>query len=221
MDGLVLYSPIRTDTISADKRVLKFIQSEQTEESLLAMLQAEQILYTNRMLLQSFDWQKMIAGLQDLIRSYVKRKIVDREDALNWARDLLAKVRALADTATKFAKQLKGLLVTDAANNYSHLQQRVCSAQEYFDGQFLQLESLVHLHREKYTGKAKGKKYRTDLNALINLFERKRKELKNAVEMAADIQRIKEKDQASASSPELRNIDPGPSAPLQEALLHQ
>jgi hypothetical protein len=221
LDGLVLYSPIKADNISTDNRVLSFIQTEQTEDTLSAILQAEQILFTNRMLVHSFEWLKMIAGMQELINGYDARKIPDKQSAVQWAQEILSKIRAHSDIAKKFSRQLKELLVSDAGNNYLHLKERVVSAQNYFDEQLLQLESLVHAHKEKYAAQKKVKKYKTELNGLINLIERKRKELKNAVDMADDLHRIKGKDQALVANRELLNTGQNQPAPAPGEHLHQ
>ena len=187
LDGLILLSPIRSDNVINDPRIMSFIDTELSKERLAEILQAGQILYTNRMLVQSFEWSKMLSGMREFIQAHDKRKIPEKEQALQWAQEIYSMVRGHSDIARKFSAQLKALLVSDATNNYSHLQLRIRSAEKYFDEQLRQLEALVHAHKEKYAVHKKVKKYKKELNALISLFQRKGKELKNAVEMADNL----------------------------------
>lgn len=221
LEGLKLYSQITPDSIRCDSRVLNFIQTEQTEESLTKILQAEQIIFTNRMLLQSFEWLKMISGVREFIGKYDRRKIPEKEEAVKWAQNIFSKINEDNNIAKKFSRQLKELLVTDAENQYQHLQERVLSAQKYFEEQLSQLESLIHVHKEKYDTHKKVKKYKRELITLTHLLERKRKELRNAVDMAQDLCLLKEKDQASAENRELSHTAQNQSPLLPEALAHQ
>ncbi len=220
LNGLILHSRINTGSISADPRVIDFIQNEQSEESLIKILEQEQILFSNRFLLQSFEWTKVINDIKELIRGYTARTIPEKEDAVKWATGILHIAQKQNETAKKFSGQLKQLLV-DNKDNYIYLHERVTAAQTYFDEQLGQLNALVASHREKYTGKKKSKKYITELNSLRGTIERKRRELKNAAEMAGNLKNIKEKDQASAPLPELLNIDQGQISLLPATPLHQ
>lgn len=220
LDGLVLYSQINTGSISSDPRVIEFIRNEQSEESLIKILEQEQILFSNRFLLQSFEWIKVISSIKELIRDYNTRTIPEKEEAIKWAAEILNIAQKQSETAKKFSVQLKQLLV-DNKDHYSHLHERVIAAQTYFDEQLAQLNALIASHREKYTGKKKVKKYITELNSLRGTIERKRRELKNAAEMAGNLKNIKEKDQASASTRELLNIDQGQISLLPVTPLHQ
>lgn len=221
LDGLVLYSPINAGSISSDQRVISFIESEQSEEQLNKILQHEQVLFSNRFLLQSFEWLKLIASIKDLLYGYKTRTIPEKEDAAKWAGGLLNIAIQQETTAKKFSIQLKQLLIDESDNGFILLGERTVAAQKYFDEQLNQLSALVIAHREKYTGKKKSKKYVTELNSLRGSIERKRLELKNAVEMASNLKNIKETDQASVSSRELPNNDQGQLSLLPEAPVRQ
>jgi hypothetical protein len=220
LDGLILYSQINNNSISSDPRVIEFIQKELSEESLIKILEQEQILYSNRFLLKSFEWIKVITAIKELISDYNSRVIPNKEEAVKWAGEILNMALKQNDTAKKFSVQLKQLMV-ESEDNYDRLNERVLKAQEYFDEQLAQLNALIASHREKYTGKKKVKKYITELNSLRGTIERKRRELKNAVEMADNLKNIKEKDQASASHQELLHIDQGQISLLPATPLHQ
>lgn len=221
LDGLVLYSRIAPDNISTDPQVISFTQNEQKENELLLLLQQEQRLFANRMLLQSFEWLKLINEVQVFIGGYDKRVIPKKEDAVKWAADILKIVKAQDDIAKKFSRQLKQILIQTTEKDNFQLKERTLAAQSYFDKELSQIISLVQLHKEKYTSKKKVKKYQSDLSGLKNIIERKRKELINAVEMAGNILIIREKDQASGQNPELPNNVQSPEHHADEVSLHQ
>lgn len=85
----------------------------------------------------------------------------------------------------------------------------------------MQTQALVHAHIEKYSTKKKSKKYLTELKGLSNVFSRKRKELKNAVDMAQHLSVSKEKDRALAPNPGLLHTVQNLPLPLHEELPHQ
>jgi hypothetical protein len=221
LDGLVLYSKIRTDNISTDPMVVSFAQHHQKESELLLLLEQEQRIFANRMLLQSFDWLKMLQELQAFIKGYDKRKIPDKEDAVKWSGDILRIAITQSETAKKFSKQLKQILAETADGDYSRLKERINAAQAYFDKELAQLITLITTHKEIYAARKRAKKYNAELNDLINIAERKRKELKNAVAMAENILHIKEKDQSSGQIPGSQHISQSPGHPVAEEPLHQ
>lgn len=221
LDGLVLYSRIAPDNISTDPRVISFTQNEQKENELLSLLQQEQRLFANRMLLQSFEWLKLINEIQVFIGGYDKRVIPKKEDAVKWAADILKIVKTQDDIAKKFSRQLKQILIQTTVKDDTQLKERTLAAQSYFDKELSQIVSLIQLHKEKYTSKKKVKKYQSDLSSLKSIIERKRKELINAVEMAGNIFIIREKDQASGQNLELPNNVQSPEHHVDEVPLHQ
>ena len=64
LKGLVLYSRIQQDSISTDQRVISYTLREKNTNALQAILREEQLAYTGKLLLQSFNWSKIIHATQ-------------------------------------------------------------------------------------------------------------------------------------------------------------
>jgi hypothetical protein len=220
LNGLVLYSKIYADSISTDPRVIVFTRNEKNADALHTILREEQLAYTGKMLLQSFNWSKIINNIDVLIDAYPTRNIPGKIAAVKWARELQSQVLAQEEVARKFLKQLQQILSL-ANKDYVLLQERITLAEKYFSDQLALIRASLNWHLKDYKTFKRIKQYLTDLENLEHLLAWKKKELLNAVEMAGSLTTIRETGQASDQLPEPPRTDQNPAPRLNEAPLHQ
>mgnify|MGYP000851159381 CR=1 FL=1 len=184
LDGLVLHSRIRPDCISTDERVLDFIRNGKQEEILDSLLQKEQLLFTHRQLIQSFEWAKLSAATESLLESYPGRKIPLRETAVRWAEGIVKKISGQQEVAEKFRKQLDQLLADPDSCDYTLVCKRIQAAEQYFKEDLSLASAAFADHIKEYTSKQKVKSYIRDLEKLHASLRQKTIDIKNAKLMA-------------------------------------
>jgi len=216
--GLVLYSKIHADSISTNARVISFTRDEKDTDALQSILQEQQLVYTSRTLLQSFNWTKIIDNIDLLIDSYPARNIPGKIAAIKWARELNKQVKTEEEVSNKFLRQLQQIL---SGTNYLLLKERTGLAEKYFSGQLILISASINRHIKDYKSLKRIKQYITDLENLERLISWKKKELKNAMEMAESFALLKEKDPPSGPIPVLPHTDQNPALLLTEVPLHQ
>lgn len=185
LQGLVLKSRILPDSIMTDNRVIEFVRHELAEDDLQQTLEKEQKAYVTLTLLQSFSWEKVLEAVQINVENYEQRQIPDKEICIEWANRLLVKVNEQKDVADKFKKQLEYLFTTSDPDGYQKLYERTKAASKYFvedmESKLLQ-PAKNHINETKV--KQKVKRYVKELQELIVLFERKKLQLQQALQLA-------------------------------------
>ncbi|MBA4167419.1 MAG: AAA family ATPase [Chitinophagaceae bacterium] len=221
LKGLVLYSKIQGESICTDQRVIDFTREEKDSDALQTILREEQLVYTGKLLLQSFSWSKIISSSNKLIDDYPARNIPGKIAAVKWARELNALLVEQEEVSKKFLKQLQQILSEPNSKNYLLLRERIGRAEKYFSEQLMKISASVHWHIKEYKAFKRIKQYLTDLENLDHLISWKKKELLNAVEMANSLAALTETGRSSDRSLDLRHNDQNPESLLSEALPHQ
>ena len=72
LDGLILRSPINTDSLFTDEKVAGYVSGQEKPEELTNTLEQEQRLYLERMLLHSFDFEPIEKGAIESGEKYLK-----------------------------------------------------------------------------------------------------------------------------------------------------
>ena len=219
LNNLVLYSKIREDSISTDQRVVYFTGEEKDVSILQSLLAEEQLVYTGKLLLQSFGWSKLIGKVDALLDSYPARNIPGKPAAIKWARDLYKLLREQEEVAKKFHRQLQQIM--SVKTDYELLKERTVLAERYFSEQLLKASVSVSRHIKEYKAFKRIKQYLTDLEAIERMVALKIKELVNAVDMAGSLAALKETGLSSAAPPESPHTDQSRSLLLSEAPPHQ
>jgi len=185
LEGLALYSRIYPESIRTDERVVAFTQTEKEETILHSLLQEEQLRFMERLLIQFFDWIKPVLALENLTDGYEDRMIQDKEQALQWSRDLLRTSLNHQQVALKFQKQLEQLLFAEAEER-DHLlvNARIAAATGYFKDGLETMSAEINAHIKKYAPKQRVKKYIRTLEELLSVLSLKNKELKHAVQLS-------------------------------------
>ncbi len=160
LDGIVLHSQIRSESISTDERVIEFARKENEAEELEQLLKFEQQKFWADQLLQLFDFRKPIAVLENFMEDLPDKKLPDLKSAIDLGNLLLARTKEKQEVARKFRQELSQLLNNIAQSGTATLEERVKKAIVYFSGFFKDeiLQPLIN-HEASLSKAAKVKKY--------------------------------------------------------------
>jgi uncharacterized protein YpbB len=181
--GLILYSRIQPYAINTDERVLNFTRLEKEADQLEQELQEEQKVFIARSLLQTFDWIKLSEAWQSHFEEYESRQIPDKNSCIQWAKGVLDTVIKQQEMAEKFTRQLEQLLPHAPQDRYQYLHQRVSAGSTYFLTAMGEMEAAIQTHIDEVKVKQKIRKYVTALKELYLLPQRKKQQLKQAIQI--------------------------------------
>ncbi|MEK6783223.1 MAG: helix-turn-helix domain-containing protein [Bacteroidota bacterium] len=160
LDGIVLHSKIQPESISTDERVIAFARKENEVDELETLLKFEQKKYWAEQLLQTFDFKKLIAVVENFLEDLPGKKLPDVKSAIALGDSLQAKAKEIQEVARKFQPELNKLLNSVPQSGTRLLEERVKKAIVYFSG-FFKNEILQPLlqHEASLSKVAKVKKY--------------------------------------------------------------
>ncbi len=189
LKGLVLHSRISQECIRTDNRVIEFVKNELPEDSLQKTLELEQKAFVRQLLLKSFDLQKTADAVKIHLEEYGDRQIPDKQKFIKWATELNNNANNQLNVSQKFTKQLEYLFLTCEEDGYKKLHERTTAATNFFVTE-LQTKILDSIKNriEKVKGKKKVKRYVKDLQELMLLYERKKQQIKQALQLAEALQ---------------------------------
>ena len=184
LEGLVLRSRVPSYAIRTDFQVVNFMKNMSAISDLDPILQEAQKRYLGQILLQSFRWNNMCDELESLIEEQEGKKIEGKEEAVEFLKDLLAKLRAQEVVANKFITQLYKMLA-QAEIDYEKICERSNAAVSWFLPTFSKecLEPMEN-HIEEWRVKKRTKKYISTLKSILLDFKRKHEQLKHSQTIA-------------------------------------
>jgi len=185
LEGLVLRSRVPSYAIRTDYQVVNFMKQMESMGDLSEILQESQRRYLGQILLQSFRWVNMCDELELLIEEQEGKKIEGKEEAVEFLKDLLSKLKAQEQVANKFMTQLYKMLGTTEQIDYEKICERSNAAVSWFIPTFTQecLEPLDK-HIEEWKVKKRTKKYVSTLKSILLDFKRKHEQLKHSQTIA-------------------------------------
>ena len=184
LEGLVLRSRVPSYAIRTDFQVVNFMKNMSAISDLDPILQEAQKRYLGQILLQSFRWNNMCDELESLIEEQKGKKIEGKEEAVEFLKDLLSKLRAQEVVANKFITQLYKMLA-QAEIDYEKICERSNAAVSWFLPTFSKecLEPMER-HIEEWRVKKRTKKYISTLKSILLDFKRKYEQLKHSQTIA-------------------------------------
>lgn len=189
LEGLILYSRIRPDSISTDERANAFAATEVAEELLQRQLKEEQKQYTHDLLLKVFNWQKLVAKLHLFSKDMQGRRIPLLEEAKALASELLQKAKVHQKTADTFSGRLQNMLDQAEQQGYGFVNERIEAAGKYFnDALYNDLFLPLEKHYEAIKGKSKVKKYLKDLQDVVATCKQKKIHLEQAMRITSGLE---------------------------------
>ncbi|MDI3318575.1 helix-turn-helix domain-containing protein [Pinibacter soli] len=188
LEGLILFSRIQPHAISTDERVIAFSQTAAKAEDLKEYLEEAQKVFIAKSLLISFDWEKIVAQLENLCEENADRQIPEKEDAIKLAEQLLQKAWKQKETAQKFLFQLERLVETAEADNYVQLNARMEAAANYFKNALKEeLIDPFQKHIDAMRVKKRTGKYVGALKYIQITFLRKKQQIEQSFQITSGL----------------------------------
>jgi ATP-dependent exoDNAse (exonuclease V) alpha subunit len=137
LDGIVLFSKIRSNCILTDDHAIRFSQTEKTEEDLHRLFQQGKKKFWEERLLLYFDWRPMYGLLHELDKLLEEKTSAEYDSLRILSSGFKKKVRELEDTTRKFQHQLTQIIRQETADEGLLLKERCQKAVVYFHEQFV------------------------------------------------------------------------------------
>ena len=137
LDGIVLFSKIRSNCILTDDHAIRFSQTEKTEDDLHRLFQQGKKKFWEERLLLYFDWRPMYGLLRELDKLLEEKSSEEYDSIKALSSAFKKKVRELEDTTLKFQHQLTQIIRQETADDGSLLKERCQKAVVYFHEQFV------------------------------------------------------------------------------------
>jgi len=184
IDGMVLKSKITSASINTDPRIIEFAQNESPEDALDNQLRMSQKIFAEQAIAQAFDLAEAYDLWLDFTKDMIRRAIPEKEEASEFALEMLNLVKELEQTGRRFVPQIHQLLNLNDANRYQQLNDRVQAGAGWFLNKLTTVLQAVRQHAEAYRVKQKTKKYISEVKAQIQALERKQIQIEQAAAVA-------------------------------------
>ncbi|MNX77214.1 ATP-dependent RecD-like DNA helicase [compost metagenome] len=184
IDGMVLKSKITPASINTDPRIIEFAQNESPEDALDNQLRMSQKIFAEQAIAQAFDFAEAYDLWLDFTKDMIRRAIPEKEEASEFALEMLNLVKELEQTGRRFVPQIHQLLNLNDANRYQQLNDRVQAGAAWFLGKLTAVLQAVKQHAEAYRVKQKTKKYISEVKTQIQALERKQIQIEQAAAVA-------------------------------------
>jgi hypothetical protein len=133
LEGMVLHSKIRTNSLFADDRIVQFTRNIAPVEVLQQQLIEAKKVYHEKVIGSLFDFQKPLYNTRDLQKYLDEHATSFNPEILPWIERLINKLNALQTTSEKFRHQLTKLFaLTERAEDNVELQERIKTAANWF-----------------------------------------------------------------------------------------
>lgn len=131
LDGVTLLSKIHAQSIRSDERIIEFTRRETPEAEIERILKDEKPKYAAKVLVQTFNWNKLVNEVMGLKEFTATKSIPEKESVTTWVEVLVAKTKEQQSVAAKFIPQLQHILNNEPIDE-ALLNERVTKAKQYF-----------------------------------------------------------------------------------------
>lgn len=161
LDGIVLLSPINSNSIMVDSRIQRFSKNNFNEDLLPDFVNRKKRDTLCNMLIKLFSFNLLEVAVLDL-KGYVTEFRADFSDYTpEMVENILSIVQDLSDVGTRFAVQLRKIT---NANDFSLLNSRVNDAKKYFLQRLETLEKVMDITNVSTKKKERANKFSKLLN---------------------------------------------------------
>ena len=161
LDGIVLLSPINSNSIMVDSRIQRFSKNNFNEDLLPDFVNRKKRDTLCNMLIKLFSFNLLEVAVLDL-KGYVTEFRADFSDYTpEMVENILSIVQDLSDVGNRFAVQLRKII---NANDFSLLNSRVNDAKKYFLQRLETLEKSMDITNVSTKKKERANKFSKFLN---------------------------------------------------------
>ncbi len=167
LDGLVLTSPIKLDTINNDSTITGYAKKEVAAQNLPDLLSAETYAFLKDYSIKCFQFMPLLTALREHSNSYVNNdKKQAKQKHHNWALSIEKEVADIVPHADGFKRQIANILHNKEAGHLDYLLKRVTAARDYFSPILKGLSKKIFEHMEAVKGQKQMKTYLGELLGL-------------------------------------------------------
>ncbi len=171
LDGLILSSPINTNSLNIDSNITEYSNKKESEETLTSLFESESFLFFQNYVVQCFNFSTLNQVLTAHIESYQKDEAKSaKQKYFNWAFELKKEVEATKLVSDKFLNQLQQIFNSKQTDYKEQLKNRVEAAKNHFAPILKQFSKTVLKQIELLKDQKKVKTYLEELVELDALF---------------------------------------------------
>ena len=171
LDGLVLSSPINTNSLNIDASITEYSNLKESDEVLTNLFETESFLFFQNYVVQCFNFATLNHTLTNHIESYQKDEQKSaKQKHFNWAFDLKKEVDVIKSVSDKFLNQLQQIFQSKQADYKEQLKIRVEAAKNHFTPILKEFSKTVLKQIELLQKEKKVKTYLEELSELDALF---------------------------------------------------
>ena len=142
LEGMVLQSRIRPESLFTDRRILQFSQnpSDELQKELLSARRS----YMEKLLVSTFDFRLAVSNANELMQYLIENRNSFNLETLSWLEELVNRIIALQETANKFHPWLQSQFQQPAAPEENDaLRERTVKAAEHFTKELSGLSGYI------------------------------------------------------------------------------
>jgi len=150
LDGIVLHSKIRTNSILTDHYALDFSRKEKEGDDLEKLFRLGKRKFWAERLMLYFDWKPIYPILREMEKLLQEKDGQEYHPFKQLLTTIRPKIREFENTTVRFQEQLKSIIQDETVEtDISHLKERCGKAVTFFHNQFLSeilipLQTLIH-----------------------------------------------------------------------------
>lgn len=133
LDGMVLKSRLRTNSLSTDQRIVRFSQNISSSQTLQEELQEARRQYQQKILLSTFDFRIAVNQASELKEYLLQNNSSFNTETFSWINELQDKIASVQETAVKFHGWIEGqFLQPQPPEENTALVERAAKASQHF-----------------------------------------------------------------------------------------
>lgn len=145
LDGMVLKSRLRINSILTDQRIVRFSQKISSSQTLQEELQEARKQYQQKILLSTFDFRIAVNHAGELKEYLLQNNSSFNPEAFSWIEELQDKLNAMQETAVKFHGWIEGQFLQPVRPEENViLIERAAKASLHFVKEIDEADSLLH-----------------------------------------------------------------------------
>lgn len=171
LNGLILSSPINTNSLNIDTNITEYSNSKESNEVLSDLFESESFIFFQNYVTHCFNFSTLNHVLTAHIESYQKdEKKSAKQKYFNWAFELKKEVESAKIISDKFLNQLHQIFQSKQIDYKEQLKTRIEAAKNHFAPILKQFSKTVLKQIELLQSEKKVKTYLEELSELDALF---------------------------------------------------
>jgi len=175
LDGLILHSRIRGNSLETDPRIAAFLQNIASIPQLQQQLNLAKHFYQQSLIEGLFDLSVISMQIEEL-EIYLKDNLSSfNPESINWLQKLAANIKILSEVATRFRRQLESLYTHEHLPDVNPLiKNRIIPASKYFKEQLQNLQDQLTRCTVITDSRLKAKEFNQNLFELFSTVTEKK-----------------------------------------------